>query len=283
MLGALPCLAVAPAPTTCLRPVRSKLVFQASRACPRRSLRSAVSMKASTHEHHPIPPTVADTKAAFLEGFKRPLPGIYSTVIQELLVQQHLFRWNVTYSYNAITALGVVSIFDQLLEGLPEQDPIFEAFIKALQEDPAQYRGDARRLEEAAGSLGGPENLKPDAEGSEIQKTLAQTAEAIKSGNFLYTRFFAVGLFRLLELAGAKGPKALSGLTSALGVPLERVNADLLTYKNVLSKLQAAKEIMKEFLEREKKKTAQRLAEKQAKQAAQSGESADGKAAEVAA
>lgn len=38
-----------------------------------------------------------------------------------------------------------------------------------------------------------------------------------------------------------------------------------------------------EFLEREKKKTAQRLAEKQAKQAAQSGESADGKAAEVAA
>lgn len=106
---------------------------------------------------------MADTKAAFLEGFKRPLPGIYSTVIQELLVQQHLFRWNVTYSYNAITALGVVSIFDQLLEGLPEQDPIFEAFIKALQEDPAQYRGDARRLEEAAGSLGGPENLKPDA------------------------------------------------------------------------------------------------------------------------
>lgn len=121
------------------------------------------SAHAATHQHHPIPPTVADAKAAFLEGFKRPLPGIYSTVIQELLVQQHLFRWNVTYSYNAITALGLVSIFDQLLEGLPEQDPIFEAFIKALQEDPAQYRGDAQRLEEAAKSLGGPDNLKPDA------------------------------------------------------------------------------------------------------------------------
>lgn len=35
-----------PAPLCSLRPVRSKLVFQASRACPRRSLRSAVSMKA---------------------------------------------------------------------------------------------------------------------------------------------------------------------------------------------------------------------------------------------
>lgn len=38
-----------------------------------------------------------------------------------------------------------------------------------------------------------------------------------------------------------------------------------------------------EFLEREKKKTAQRLAEKQAKQTQQSGENVDGKAAEVAA
>lgn len=66
-----------------------------------------------------------------------------------------------------------------------------------------------------------------------------------------------MGLFRLLELAGAKGPKALSNLTSALGVPLERVNADLLTYKNVLSKLQAAKEIMKVWVGRMGEKVCQ--------------------------
>jgi hypothetical protein len=45
--------------------------------------------------------------------------------------------------------------------------------------------------------------------------------------------------------SGARDPKALGTLVSSLGIPQERVNADLLTYKGVLSRLQAAKEIMK--------------------------------------
>lgn len=121
-------------------------------------------------------------------------------------------------------------------------------------------------------------------------------------GKFLYTKFFAVGLFRLVELtgagrrrraarhacscergraegqatvarrrwppppvgtstlsptpppcpttppprpAGSKDPKTLTGLVKALGLSQERVNADLMTYKGVLSKLESAKEIMK--------------------------------------
>lgn len=45
--------------------------------------------------------------------------------------------------------------------------------------------------------------------------------------------------------AGSKDPKTLTGLVKALGLSQERVNADLMTYKGVLSKLEAAKEIMK--------------------------------------
>lgn len=106
--------------------------------------------------------------------------------------------------------------------------------------------------------------------GDEGQQILARVAEATNSGSFLYTKFFAIGIFRMLELAGAKDPKALGSVVSALGIPLERVNADLLTYKGVLSKLQGAKEIMKEFMEREKKKQAEREAEKAAKAASSS-------------
>jgi hypothetical protein len=132
----------------------------------------------------------------------------------------------------------------------------------------------------------------------------ALAAVAATDGSFLYTKFFAVGLFRLVELtggahccirgscvcflrgcwfacgsdwvpggqacvvacpplhpppppplvtAGSKDPKSLSSLVKALGLSQERVNADLMTYKGVLSKLEAAKEIMKEFIAREKK------------------------------
>ena len=45
---------------------------------------------------------MSDTKLAFYENFKKPIPPIYNTVIQELLVQQHLLRWNHTYQYDEV-------------------------------------------------------------------------------------------------------------------------------------------------------------------------------------
>ncbi|EFN57011.1 hypothetical protein CHLNCDRAFT_143677 [Chlorella variabilis] len=234
----------------------------ASPAAQRRGCRQlAVSVRAEAW----APPTVADAKLKFNGAFKKPLPAIYSTVVQELLVQQHLFRWNKQYQYNEVTALGIVSIFEQVLGGLPdaEREAVFDAFINALQEDPKQYRKDAAAMEELAR---GKSEVAPDASGDKVQQALA--AVAAKEGKFLYTKFFAVGLFRLVELTGSKDPKSLTTLVKALGLSQERVNADLMTYKGVLSKLEAAKEIMKEFMAREKVKRAEREAEKAAKAAA---------------
>ena len=47
----------------------------------------------------------------------------------------------------------------------------------------------------------------------------------------VYSKFLAIGLFRLLELSGAKDPKALETLVNSLNVRVVAVNRDLLTYK----------------------------------------------------
>ena len=57
------------------------------------------------------------------------------------------------------------------------------------------------------------------------------------AGDFLYTRFFAIGLFRLLELTKAKDPKALEALVKSMNVSIESVNRDLTTYKVSLALL----------------------------------------------
>lgn len=91
-------------------------------------------------------PTVADTKGAFIRDYRKPIPSIYSNVIQELLVQQHLMRYNATYTYDPIFALGFVTVYDQLMDGYPndaDRDAIFKAYITALNEDPELYRFDA--------------------------------------------------------------------------------------------------------------------------------------------
>ena len=62
---------------------------------------------------------------------------------------------------------------------------------------------DAERLESLAKELSSPSDLKPATEGTELQKVLGGIAERAQGGtDFLYTKFFAIGLFRLLELTG---------------------------------------------------------------------------------
>lgn len=95
----------------------------------------------------------------------------------------------------------------------------------------ALCKQDAEALEALAKGLSGPSELKPDTEGGELQKKLAAIGERSSKGDFLYTKFFAIGLFRLLELTGAKDPKALESLVSAMNIPQESVSRDLMTYK----------------------------------------------------
>eukprot|EP00891_Asterochloris_glomerata_P003171 jgi/Astpho2/3171/Aster-05704 len=210
------------------------------------------------------PPTVSDTKAAFYENFKKPIPPIYNTVIQELLVQQHLMRWNKNYQFDEVFALGFVSVFDQILEGLPEPitQEVFKAYVDALQEDPQQFRSGAERVEAWTKELSSSADLKPDANGSDIQKMLAGVASRSQEKKFSYNKFFAIGLFRMLELTGAKDPKALKALVESVHINLTTVNRDLTSYKGILSKLSAAKELMAELTQRERRKQAERDAEK---------------------
>ena len=58
--------------------------------------------------------------------------------------------------------------------------------------------------------------------------------------------------------AGAKDPKALKALVEGVHINLTTVNRDLTSYKGILSKLSAAKELMAELTQRERRKQAER-------------------------
>uniref|UniRef100_A0A3Q7I9J3 Protein THYLAKOID FORMATION1, chloroplastic n=1 Tax=Solanum lycopersicum TaxID=4081 RepID=A0A3Q7I9J3_SOLLC len=188
-------------------------------------------------ELFPDLPTVADTKMKFLTAYKRPIPTVYNTVLQELIVQQHLTRYKKSYQYDPVFALGFVTVYDQLMEGYPSE------------EDP-----DAQKLEEWARTQNANTLVDFSSKDGEIEnifKDIAQRA-GTKDG-FCYSRLFAVGLFRLLELAN---------LCAALNVNKKSVDRDLDVYRNLLSKLVQAKELLKEYVEREKKKRGERETQK---------------------
>eukprot|EP00252_Welwitschia_mirabilis_P027929 TRINITY_DN9820_c0_g1_i1.p1 TRINITY_DN9820_c0_g1~~TRINITY_DN9820_c0_g1_i1.p1 ORF type:complete len:315 (-),score=66.55 TRINITY_DN9820_c0_g1_i1:529-1473(-) len=207
-------------------------------------------------------PTVAETKSTFLKAYKKPIPSIYNNFIQELLVQQHLMRYKRTYQYDPVFALGFVTVFNQLMDGYPsdeDREAIFKAYINALKEDPIQYRSDAKMLEEWASVQDANTIVEFHSRDGEVEGKLKDISERAKTKkNFNYSRFFAIGLFRLLELANATDPTVLEKLCAALNISKPSVDRDLDTYRNILSKLVQSKELLKEYVEREKKKRAER-------------------------
>ncbi|KAF3796090.1 THYLAKOID FORMATION1 protein [Nymphaea thermarum] len=216
-------------------------------------------------------PTVAETKKGFLKSYKKPIPSVYNTVLQELIVQQHLMRYKKTYKYDAVFALGFVTVYDQLMEGYPsneDRDLIFKAYIEALKEDPEQYRNDAQKLEEWARSQNAASLVEFPSREGEVEAILKDISDrAGGKGSFSYSRFFAVGLFRLLELANVTEPSVLEKLCGALNVSKRSVDRDLDVYRNLLSKLVQAKELLKEYVEREKKKRDERSESQKANEA----------------
>ena len=241
---------------------------EGDRKARRRGRRDADGTLTHTHGHGDAAPhsaTVADTKKTFLELYPRPMPAMYQTVTLELLVQQHLQRYNAAYHYNALYALGITSVFDQVLESYEDKDGMLKAYFESLQESEATFRKDAEAMEAWASGLASADEVKCDASGSEGQKVMAEVAAKVAEDKFLYTNFLAVGIFRVLELAQCTDPAALERVVNELGLKKDAVTRDLATYKGILSKLNAAKELMKEYLERERKQTAARLEAKAAK------------------
>lgn len=74
---------------------------------------------------------------------------------------------------------------------------------------PFHYRLDSQKLEEWARAQNSSSLVEFLSKEGEVEETLKDISERAANGNFSYSRFFAVGLFRLLELANATEPTVL--------------------------------------------------------------------------
>ncbi|GAB4825030.1 Protein THYLAKOID FORMATION 1, chloroplastic [Ancistrocladus abbreviatus] len=255
--ASVPSLRPVASPFDCLR-LRSNFPYDCSSV---RASNSTSSMVVHQMSSVTDVPTVSETKLNLLKAYKRPIPSIYNNVLQELIVQQHLIRYKRNYRYDPVFALGFVTVYDQLMEGYPSDDDrnaIFEAYINAIKEDPEQYRKDAQKLEEWARAQTPDSLVKFSLRDGEIEENLKEIAQRAGGKSFSYSRFFAVGLFRLLELANATEPTVLEKLCAALNVNKRSVDRDLDVYRNMLSKLVQAKELLREYVDREKRKREER-------------------------
>ncbi|KAL7216105.1 hypothetical protein ACSBR1_028114 [Camellia fascicularis] len=181
-------------------------------------------------------PTVSETKLNFLMAYKRPIPSIYNT------------------------AAGADC------PAASDETEWLYFFV--------HYRNDAKKLEEWARAQNASSLINFSSSEGEVEGLLKDiAARARGEGSFSYSRFFAIGLFRLLELANASEPTILEQLCATLNINKRSVDRDLDVYRNLLSKLVQAKELLKEYVDstvlafKEKKKMAEREQSQKANEA----------------
>ena len=215
--------------------------------------------------------TVSDTKRTFYNLHTRPINTIYRRVVEELMVEMHLLSVNIDFSYNPIYALGVVTTFDRFMQGyLPERDQesIFNALCRAIEQDPQHYQRDAARLQGVAKGLqvkdliawlGQTTFLDRDAD---LQ---AQLQAIANNPNFKYNRLFAIGVFSLLEQSDPELVKdekqlteALKAIAAGLHLSDDKLNKDLELYRSNLDKMAQALVVMADMLSADRKKREQR-------------------------
>ncbi len=222
--------------------------------------------------------TVSETKRAFYGAHTRPISAIYRRVVEELMVEMHLLLVNADFVYDSIYALGVVSVFDRFMAGYePEADrePIYEAIVRAVEGDPAQYRRDAIEVLEAAKGVPSVDAFKAlldDAKTSGGDALKGNLNKIITNPKFKYSRLFATGLYNVIEAIDAealmdkdKRETLLDELAETLGLNSGLLKKDIEIYRGNLEKMAQAQVVMKDMIEAEKKKKAKREEEKAAR------------------
>lgn len=214
--------------------------------------------------------TVSETKRAFCQAYTRPINSIYRRVAEELMVEMHLLTVNVTFAYDCIYALGVVTTFDRFMQGyVPETDraAIFSAICSATGGDVQKFRQDAEQMQAAAKSATWDNLLA-----AEVAEPLAgQISQVSSNPKFKYSRLFAIGLYTLLETIDPEAVKveeklkdALSKLGSHLNIADDKLQKDLELYRSNIDKMTQAQAALADVVAAERKKRAQREADKAA-------------------
>ena len=207
--------------------------------------------------------TVADSKKAFHMAFPYVIPGIYRRVTDELIVELNLLSHQDSFSADELFSLGLTEVFDSFTAGYEPEvhaEKLFEAICTCNGFNAKDIRDNANKLIN--------EIKKTDK--ADFMDWLAKTGESdisssIKSLDKIanpkrhYSRITSIGLLKILseldlEEKILKDEKLMKILSEVFAINKERAEKDIGTFKNGIDKINQAIELIKESIEREKKK-----------------------------
>jgi photosystem II biogenesis protein Psp29 len=194
--------------------------------------------------------TVSDSKKLFHELFPYVIPGLYKRIVDEILVELNLLNHQSEFTQDFLFCVGLTETYKELMKGYnPEKhlDLLFESLCSST-------NFNAKEIKEI--SQNSQKEFK-DKSSTDIIKLLKE-----KSNSKLYpSRILNLGMFIIIsksvdfkEKNESDTNKIIYDIFGSLNLSINKAEKDIGIYKNSLSKLEQAKELIEELRIKDKKK-----------------------------
>ena len=193
--------------------------------------------------------TVSDSKKLFHEKFPYVIPGLYKRIVDEMLVELNLLNHQNEFTQDYLFCVGLTETFKELMKGYkPEKhlDLLFESLCSST-------NFEAKDINEISKKS---QNEFKDKTFKDISKLLIE-----KSNSKLYpSRILNLGIYILISNAHdlkekdeSETKKMIYDFFEKLNLSANKAEKDIGIYKNSISKMEQAKELIEELRTKDKK------------------------------
>ncbi len=186
--------------------------------------------------------TVSDSKKLFHEQFPYVIPGLYKRIVDEMLVELNLLNHQNEFKQDSLFCIGLTETFKELTKGYKPDEHLmllFESLCNSSNFEPKKIMETSKKtLEEYK-----EKSLK------EVSTLLTEKA----TGNLYSSRMLNLGIYLIIsnatdfkDIKDSEKNKTISDIFYKLNLSFNKAEKDIGIYKNILIKMEQAKELLQE-------------------------------------
>ena len=194
--------------------------------------------------------TVSDSKKVFHDKFPYVIPGLYKRIVDEMLVELNLLNHQNEFIQDHLFCVGLTETYKELMKGYkPEKhlELLFESLCSSTNFEAKEINEISQKSQKEF------KDKKP----KDILKLLIE-----KSNSKLYpSRILNLAIYILISNAQdlkkkeeSETNKMISDIFEKLNLSANKAEKDIGIYKSSISKMEQAKELIKELRTKDKKK-----------------------------